>query len=210
MYANSAALPSKRGKGRALDLVPRMARILADGQVDCETMEELGRASGETLWTLRYHFGRPEGVLRAVSMFLTAEVEQRLRYEDGDSATVLQALEGFSLFLGDLMMGRSYRDLAALVSMRHRQHPWLAKLYLDRIVSRGCDLAQQVVSDSGRRHGTLVILPEEAAIRLFKEIECKRASPLLLPRPSTELHEDADNFERQLARQIFGASYALA
>jgi hypothetical protein len=42
--------------------------------------------------------------------------------------------EGFSIFLGDLMMGRSYRDLVTLVSIRHRQHPWLAELYLGRVV----------------------------------------------------------------------------
>ena len=174
-------------------------------------MEDLAHLSGETLWTLRYHFKNPNGILRAVSLFLLRMIEDRLDYRDERSPTVLRALEEYAFFLGDLMRGRAYQDLIALVSRNHGSELWLRDIYSERVLSKACRLAKATVAAAGDRCGAAIILPDAAAAHLFKEIERKRALAVLLPLPAPAFDDDeSDEFERQLARKIYAETYVMA
>jgi hypothetical protein len=209
--ASTRAGVSKRGAAKRALLSRSLARMVVDHHAECLPMEDIARISGETLWTLRYHFRNPKGILRAVSLFLLGTIEDRLKYRDERSSTVLRALEEYAFFLGDLMRGRTYQDFISLVSRNHGSELWLKDIYSERILSKACRLAKATVAAAGDRCGAAIILPDAAAVRLFKEIERKRALVVLLPSPATAFDNDeSDEFERQLARKIHAETYVMA
>ncbi len=122
---------------------------------------------------------------------------------------MLETLAAHAGFLADLFESEPYRNLLYFVLRNGRHHPWLEKAYDQRIVGRICGEIEQLVLDSGGRHGVTISMQEGAARRLYKRLETELVLSTMLPAHGNGPPIDRDELIKSAAREAFEATYVF-
>lgn len=192
-------------KARLLDAV---AEHLVDHPFERMSLMNVAEACGVSMWALRYNFKNIERLFRVTAGHLIKSVLQQAEYQPPQTASVLDAIHRYALFLAGLVQTREYRNLLYLVIRNGRHHRWLEEEYEQRIVSGLCRDLEAVV-DAARQQGSNVAIRKDAPRRFHKRIETELALSALLPPLREGVPPDLDKLMREISREAFEATYAM-
>ena len=204
--------PSIHGIGQARDrrrLLATLIPSLADHPFEHLTLVSLARISGISLWVLRARFGNAPMLLAAATSQAIDDVAAGLRYAPREERGVIEAIADYARFLAGRMQTPEYRQLLLIMLRNNGGAEWVSERYDAHIVQKACRDLEEAVLRAGRRHGTNILLKEQAARRLYKRIETAVGLSQLLPSSVSLDGGEIDQLLRDAVQEGFAATYAF-
>lgn len=182
---------------------------LVDHPFEQLSLNGIARASGVSLWALRYNYDNPDRLFRAVGLRLVERVVQELDGKPAPSTGALDAITDYARFLAACVTGKEYRDLLYFVLRNGQHHRWICSSYKEAIVEKVCADLEASVRQSGESQGRTILLKEGAARRFHRRIESELALAALLPSPANEEPPETERLLRDIVREAFEATYVF-
>ena len=173
------------------------------------TLQGVAETTGVSLWALRYGFDNVDRLFRAVVTNYVQRIQDRLRYEQPPRGAVIDTIQTYAAFVGEVMRTDDYRDFLYLVVRNGGDHDWLQQAYEQQVIGMMVRDVERLVLAAGQVHGTTILLKEGAAPRFIKRIETELVLPALLP-PFASVGNDCEAVGDRLkaiSRDLFEASY---
>ena len=190
-------------------ILQSVTQHLVDHPFEQLSMNAIARASGVSLWALRYNYDNPDRLFRAVGLRLVEKVVRALDGKPVASAGTFDTIVDYARFLATCVAGKEYRDLLYFVLRNGQHHRWLCKSYKEAVVDKVCEDLEALVRESGERHGLTILFREGAVRRFHRRIESELALTAMLPSPGEDAPRDVEKVLKEVVSEAFEATYAF-
>ncbi|MGE0290588.1 MAG: hypothetical protein AB7P16_30270 [Bradyrhizobium sp.] len=196
-----------RSAGKA-ELIDKMRRPYVDAPFHRLTLTNIARASGVSMWAVRYWFDNVERGFRAVANHLIEQVRDQFTiYDAKTSLAVHDAISDYADFVASIMRSPDYVDLLSLVLRNGCHHTWLARAFERDIVKPASRRLEDIVLDAGHHQGLVILMKEGTARRFYRRLESEFALPIIV-RPTENLDDEGcARLMQDIVREAFEATY---